>query len=223
MYLENLKSAIVEAMRIAVAAPYIDTDFTNTWIGIEYPQERQHYPGIWVTYDDTDTLRIASIDHKEFVTDDDDNTHEVTRWLFEGTVTMSVVALSSLERDRLYDQIVRVYAFSRTEDALSEFRNTIENNDFLAINPNWDELRPGGDAAAPGTPWGTEDEVIYEKALSFDVIGEFVSDPSTNTLAILSAIHTMGVDSDLNPLPPLFTNEPPPVGGGVAFTPNQWH
>ena len=42
-------------------------------------------------------------------------------------------------------------------------------------------------AAAPGTPWGTM-EVIYERGLALQVIGEFVSDPNTYELVNLSEI-----------------------------------
>lgn len=222
MYLVHLKTAVTEALRTALGVTYIDTDFSATWVSIEYPAERQHYPGIWITYDDRDTLEIAGIDQREFLVDNTNATHEFTRWTFSGTITMTVVALTSFERDRLYDQLVRIFAFSRMEDAPSDFRTTIETNDFVGINVNWDVLRPGGDAASPGTPWGTEDEVIYEKSLSFDCIGEFVSDTSTNTMVILSRVEVMGVDSDAHPQPPLFTGQTPPPGGGIAFNPHVW-
>jgi hypothetical protein len=148
-----------------------------------------------VNYDDRDSLSIAGIDYREFVADDS-GTHEVTRWTFSGTITLTAVALSSLERDDLFDELVRVFAFSRIEEDQTVFRTIIENNDFIGVVANWDLLRPSGDAASPGTPWGTEDEVIYEKSLAFDVEGEFVSDPATNDLVLLSAITVEGTALD---------------------------
>jgi hypothetical protein len=121
---------------------------------------------------------------------------EITRWLYSGEITLTFAALTALERDNLYDQFVRVFAFSRVEDAATDFRTLIEQNPFLVCNVNWDELRPHGDGAAPGTPWGTEDEVIYEKSVGFDVVGEFFSDPSQSDLVLLSEIRVEGTNDD---------------------------
>lgn len=191
MYLVYLKTAITEALQATFDSNYPDEDWRNIRVSIEYPMDAQNYPGIWINYDDTDPLEIAGINHREIVLNDS-GAHEVTRWRFFGTISMTIAALSSLERDRLYDQVVRVIAFSQVEESgISEFRDIIETNDFLGINLNYDVLRPSGDAASPGTPWGSN-EVIYERTLSIDVIGEFVSDPETNTLVILSQVQTQG-------------------------------
>lgn len=198
-YLTYLKGLIVTALQTAFAVNYVDPDFQGVHVSIEYPLDEQHYPGIWVNYEDQDTLRIAGIDHREVVYDNPLNpaggTHEVTRWTFAGEVTLTFVALHSLERDRLYDQFVRVFAFSRLEQAQSPFRDLIETNDFVALNVNWDELRPHGDAANPGTPWGSDSEVVYEKSIGFDVEGEFISDPAKNSLVSLSAVKVVATDA----------------------------
>jgi hypothetical protein len=128
----------------------------------------------------------------------------VTRWRFAGTVTLTIVALSSLERDRLYDELVKVLAFARVQESVSEFRNRVEHNDLVAMNANFDLLRPSGDNAAPGTPWGT-DEFLYEKSISLDLIGEFVSEPDTMILVPLRLIRVLGYQQG-TPEPP-FTNE----------------
>ena len=223
MYLSKLKGAVVEALQQTFAATPT-ADFNGTFVSIEYPLDKQNYPSVWVNYDDRDSLRIAGIDHREYVLDDNGGTHDVTRWLFSGTVTLTAVALSSLERDNLYDELVRIYAFSRIEDDATVFRTTIENNDFIGVLANWDELRPGGDSAGPGTPWGTEDEVIYEKSLSFDVEGEFVSDASTDTLVLLSAILTEGTPvNDKGVTTGVVQNVLVNSASEIAFDSSQWH
>lgn len=195
-YLTLLKGCVVEALQSVFNSSFPDESFRDLPVGIEYPLDHQSYPSIWVNYDDTNTLEVAGIDHREYVVDENNALHEVTRWMFAGEVTLTAVALSSLERDGLYDQLVRIFAFSRVEGATTDFRTILETNDFIALNVNWDQLRPHGDAAAPGTPWGTSDEVIYEKSLAFDVEGEFVSDPSNGTLLRLSKIIVQGTDDD---------------------------
>jgi hypothetical protein len=200
MYRTLLKALVVDALNQTFAEGWMTEDFRDTHVSIEFPLDRAHYPGIWVNYDDTDTVEIAAIDHKEVVVDAY-GAHEVTRWIFAGEMSLTMVALSARERDALYDQMVRVFAFGRVEQAQPAFRDLVTENDFIAVNVNWDQLRPHGDAAAPGTPWGTEDEVIYEISLGFDVQGEFVSDWATNTLVPLSRIIVIGTDTDapINP------------------------
>lgn len=200
MYLTLLKACIVDSLQQTFNSDFVAPDFHDTLVDIEYPIDKQQYPSIWVNYEDQDSLTIASIDHREYLADDPDDPasplHEMTRWMFSGEITLTFVALSSLERDNLYDQFVRVFAFSRFENASVDFRTLIETNDFVAVNINWDTLRPHGDGAAPGTPWGSTDEVIYEKSLGFDLEGEFTSDPTTNEIGRLSQIIVKGTDED---------------------------
>jgi hypothetical protein len=220
LYLTMLKTAATKGLQRSFATtPTLDFQGDNApEVSIEYPLAKQQYPSVWVTYDDRDSLQIAGIDHREYVVDDAGAQRDVTRWKFAGTVTLTAVALSSLERDNLYDELVRLFAFSRIEQDATPFRDTIENNDFIGMVVNWDEARPGGDGAAPGTPWGTEDEVIYEKSLSFDVEGEFVSDPATNALVKLSAIKTTGfpVNADGDQIGPEQSLT-------VPYDPSAWH
>lgn len=191
-----MKTTVVEALRNTFDADYPENDFRELKVSIEYPMTSSSYPGLWVTYEDNDQLTVAGIGHQEFV-EAGGQVREVTRWRFGGTITVTCVALSSLERDRLYDEVVRVFAFGRENQAVSAFRETVEQNDLVAMNINFDDLRPSGENAAQGTPWET-DEIIYEKSLSMDCIGEFVGDPSTNALVRLSNVyffaHVEGTD-----------------------------
>lgn len=202
-YLTALKTAVVKALQKTFNSTSVAREFRKIRVSIEYPIEKQHYPSIWVNYEDQDTLRVASIDHREFVLDDPDDPtspmHEVTRWLFSGEITLTVAALSSRERDGLYDEFVRMFAFARVEHDATDLRTLIETNELIVIVVNWDELRPHGDGAAPGTPWNTPDEVIYEKSIGFDVEGEFVSDATgdNSVLVRLAQIIVQGTNQDV--------------------------
>lgn len=229
MYLRVLKAALVEALTATFDGNYPEADFRNINIGIEYPVNQSDYPGLWINYDDTDELTVAGIDHREIATIGGADV-VVTRWRFAGTLTVTVAALSSLERDRLFDELIKVMAFARFKESISEFRDRLEGNDLLAMNGNFDKLRPTGDNAAPGTPWGT-DEYIYEKSISMDLIGEFVSEPDSFALVPLSAIRVLGYVHG-TPEPP-FTGESsvgldPGLPGSVAtgfevHVPGDWH
>lgn len=205
MYLQELKAALVEALKATFTGDYPEHDFRSIKIGIEYPIDRADYPGIWVNYDDTQELTIAGIAHTE-IAEIDGHDVVVTRWRFGGTLTMTVTALSSLERDRLFDELIKVIAFARVTESRSQFRDKIEQNDLLAMNANFDMMRPSGDNAAPGTPWGT-DEFIYEKSISIDLIGEFVSEPDQMIMVPLRQIRVLGYPTGTPE--PSFTGEDP--------------
>lgn len=191
-YLTVTKTAVVQALRQCFDGDYPEEDFRDVNASIEFPNEEQHYPGIWVNYSDSAPLTSAGIDHHEFTDPSTDGyRRQFTRWRFTGSFAFTVVALSSLERDRLYDELVRVIAFARENDQVPEFRAYVEDNEFVAMNINFDTIEVQGNSAAPGTPWGT-DEYIYEITLVLEVIGEFISEGSTGSLAPLSMIKVIG-------------------------------
>lgn len=191
MYLAHLKAAIVEALQAEFGPDYPYANFQNLRVGIEYPVERVDLPGLWVDYDDRNPVEIAGIGHTELIIEDDGSFGRTTRWTFEGDITITCVALSSLERDKLYDELVRIIGFSHDKSTLMRFRTKIENNDLVAMNINFDSLKPGGNAAAQGTPWGTS-EVVYEKSISVEVRGEFIGDPDMQALVRLRKVPAEG-------------------------------
>lgn len=227
MYLVPLKTAVVEALRSVFTTTYPVADFREVNVSIEFPVKQADYPLLWVQYEDTDDLVTAGIGHVEYLSNEDDDGNAVSftpvhRWKFRGTVTITIGALSSLERDRLYDELVKVFAFGREHVNLRVFRDKIEQNDLIGMNANFDDLRSFGDSSAFGTPWNT-DEPIYEKSISFDLQGEFVGDPNVAELVPLSGVTFIDyVDGTPEPE---FPNEPgsttaPPTPGDWERT--QW-
>jgi hypothetical protein len=220
MYLTPLKAAIVVALRSTFTSDYPNVDFQKVYCSIEYPTDEANYPSIWVQYDDTAELTVAGIGHLETTivpaaSGTPAQFEQWTRWRFFGTVTLTIVALTSLERDRLYDEVVRMFAFAKQNPNLSPFRTQIEQNEFIAMNANFDDLRPFGDNAAPGTPWGTDD-ILYEKSISFNIQGEFTGDVEASDLVLLNRVMVQDyVDGQPEPTWP-----DEPVGG---FDPTQWH
>jgi hypothetical protein len=202
MYLVPTKTAIVEAFRTVYDNEYPVPELRGIPVSIEFPVNQSGMPMYWVNYDDTDELSIVGIGHEE-ITVQGETFSRHTRWRFAGTVTITAVAMTSRERDTLYDELVRVLAFGRYTQATSQFREKIENNDLIAISVNFDSLRPSGDNAALGTPWQSQ-EMIYEKSLSFDLIGEFVGDPLVMGLVPLGEIRTYPYvqDRETAPNPP---------------------
>lgn len=199
MYLVELKTALTEATKHAFGDEHPDSDFRNLHISIEYPVDRQAYPSIWIDYDPT-LLRTAGIGHSEdsFVASGG-TWDRAFRWRFQGNATLTCVAFTSLQRDRLFDAVVRMIAFSEAADSPTPFRSAIETNAFIGMTVNFDEVEQRGFGAGQGTPWGT-DEMIYEATLSIGVQGEFVATAdgsllNLSTISVFSWAETLEFDT----------------------------
>lgn len=206
MLLVPLKTLLVGALRRTFDAEYPDADFRGLRVGIEYEVTAQGWPGVMVDFNFVGPLSSIGVGHYEDETVDG-ATRTWTRWRFSGQVSLTVFALSSLERDRIFDQLVRVVAFGAQSSPLAEFRSYIEHNDWVAANINFDEVHPMGKGESPGTPWGTDD-IIYEQTLALDLVGEFIGDDQSATLVPLSAVSVSAYRED-EPIP----DEPENVPG----------
>lgn len=185
MFLDSLKTVLTQAMVLTFNETYPVEEYQGLYFSIEYPVDRAAYPGVWVDFDPSDQLVNVGIGHAEYE-EVDGAFNKYNRWEFRGHATYTIVALSSLERDRIFDELVRVIAFGLLEPQRSVFRQTIDSNQFIAAIMNYDNIEVGGSSANPGTPWDSS-EIIYEITLSMGCRGEFVSDPATNTLIPISA------------------------------------
>lgn len=199
MYLVHLKTMVVNGLLQTFGDQYPNEKFRNVHVGIEYPVDEQAYPGIWVDYEDTAPLTRAGVDHQEIA---GPGLLPQSRFRFEGTFSFTIVALTSLERDALYDELVRVIAFGTENSDTVQFRRYVEDNPLIAANINTDEIQAHGNAAAPGTPWGT-DEIIYERGITVDVLGEFQADPTSGTLIPLTKIEIVQETEYLTEAPAL--------------------
>lgn len=216
MYITPLKTLLIQALTTTFDDQYPVPEFRNRRIGMEYPVDVQNYPSIWVDYEDTLPLMKAGIRHEESINPADNTAvAPFTRWRYQGYVSLTIVALTSLERDRFFDEVVNVVAFALEDPIRGRFQAVIANNNLIAANLQTDKIQPRGAAAAPGTPWST-DELIYERTLNIEIIGEFYPDLSTGTLVPLSRIE-ITMDQDIS-------GESTPEGNPVVIDGHsQWH
>ncbi len=210
MYLTPIKTLGIEAFQATFDDQYPTAEFQGLRTSLEYPIQSSYFPMVWTAYHDSAPIRRAGIAYVETA---DPVTGALTapfaRWRFFGTLSFTCVALTSLECDRVYDEVVRVIAFGQEDPILGRFKGTFEENALIAATCQWDEVESTGDDAQPGTPWGT-DEIVYERTLNLDLMGEFVPDPVANTLVPLSQIQVV----------PTMQLAPAPVEG-TGFS--QWH
>lgn len=195
-FLRTVKTTAVQAIQQSFVAQYPAPDTEggrrSVHVSVEYPVEEVDYPAVWVDYEGSE-LRTVGIAYTE--TDDQGNAY--ARWRFAGHITFTVVALSSNERDMLYDQLIAMTAFAAQSSFTSVFRQVVEAAPLLASVWSFDTVEDRPPAAAPGTPWGTMD-VIYERGFALQVLGEFVSDPNTYDLVTLEEIQVT-MTNELNP------------------------
>lgn len=175
MFLAQVKTLFVEATREVFDRNHPNRDLRGLHVSQEYPATTEHYPGIWLNFTPTSQLQVAGLSHTEWIPNEDGSFRRGTRWRFGGTVQFTVVGLSSLARDNLVDEIIKVLAFGTENPALNRFREMIETNDLIAISAQWDTFGIDGMSETEGTPWGSAD-IIFEATVSMDLQGSFVAD-----------------------------------------------
>lgn len=191
--IETVKRAVMNALREALTGTSLNhlVNGTEITVDMEYPIEKENYPGVWVQFSFNEITQ-AGIGHEPLlrtvIAEATDTEPEQINWepmrefSFKGRVTLTIVALTSLERDRIADAVITMLAFSRPPESVitkanedtKQFRQLIEslaNNPYVSLTLNHDQIIPGGQAMTTGVPW---DEEIpgYEDTYSFDILGQ---------------------------------------------------
>lgn len=176
MYLSETKALAREAMRRAMEESSTAEKFRDLHISLEFPMQKHQYPSIWVDFNPVGSLEPAGIDHHELATVGT-GTVRVRRWRFQGYASYTAVAMTSLERDELVDEMVRVFGAGTSHSGYVAYRSYVEDNPLIAVNIDFDQIEQRGFSSSPGTPWET-DEILYEATLALEMVGEFTTDPS---------------------------------------------
>ena len=180
--IEAVKRAVVMALREALIRTNITVNGSPVYVDLEYPMKKEQYPGIWVQFSVV-KLNRAGISHEVWVQDANLNWTPIQEWMFNGRVTLTIVALKSLERDRIADSIISMFAFSRTPELVISQPNAntkqyrtlltaLDQNPYVAMTLNTDTITPGGQTASMDVPW-QQDVLAYEDSYSFDLLGNF--------------------------------------------------
>lgn len=180
---------LVTALNNTFDSTYPVAEWQGLYSSIEYPEKRANYPSVWVDYEPEGDVTTVNVGETSFYNQDEETFlwNQVQGFRYQGYATFTIVALSSLERDRLHDELIKVFAFGLLDSQRSQFRQTITGNPFIAANIDFDSIAVRGMSQVPGTPWGSN-EIIYEVTLALRILGEFYSNPTTNTLYTLREI-----------------------------------
>lgn len=179
--IEAVKRAVIVALRDALLRTNITVDGSPVYVDLEYPMKKEQYPGVWVQFSFT-KLNRSGISHEVWVKENG-NWTPIQEWMFNGRVTLTIVALRSRERDRIADTIINMLAFARTPELVitqpnadtKQYRQlltALTENPYVAMMINTDVITPGGQSASMDVPWQS-DVLAYEDNYSFDIIGNF--------------------------------------------------
>lgn len=161
------KKLVIQALRATFTSMYPDTKLASMNIDLEYPYLVDHYPGIWVRFSPS-KIQASGLS----LTQTSVNNDEIfSVWYFEGTVSFTIIALTSLERDLISDGVIEAYAFAAQMPSASPFYATIQSSDLINMTLQSDILSPGGQSETIGTPWD-DDKIAYEDRYSFQVVGQ---------------------------------------------------
>ncbi len=179
--LESVKTAVMISLKEAVTGSSLDLD-TDISVDMEYPQEVAAFPAIWVQFSIT-KLQRAGLSHEVMTKSAEGNWEPVQEWIFEGRITITIAALTSLERDRISDRIISLLAFARppmlvltdpTKDT-KQYRSlltSLAENPYVSLTLNTDSMIPGGQTVTQA-PYDPENLLVYEDNYSMDMVGNF--------------------------------------------------
>lgn len=195
--MKEMVTLLTKAVRDTFNANFPVAEFRNLHVSPEFPILRENYPAIWVDFEPTGPIHTAGIGDVFLYTTPDENNvvHQYKKWLFQGYATYTIMALTSLERDRLFDEVVKMIAFSQLNPQYFTYRKTIEDNPWIAAQIDFDQIAQRGKSATSGTPWGSDD-ILYEITTASAVIGEFASDLSTGEFVLLEHVQFVSTAED---------------------------
>lgn len=180
--IEAVKRAVILALRDALTRTNITVNGAPIYVDLEYPMRKEQYPGIWVQFSVT-KLNRTGIAHEIWTQAEDGRWTPIQEWMFNGRVTLTIVALKSLERDRIADAVISMLAFSRTPELVitqpdvdtkqhRALLTALDQNPYVSMTLNTDVITPGGQSASMDVPW-QQDVLAYEDSYSFDLLGNF--------------------------------------------------
>jgi hypothetical protein len=195
--IQAIKTGTVQGLRDSLSGTQLFDKSQKIYVSLDYPMEKIQYPGVWVQFS-VSKLNRAGIGH-EITTQVNGKWVFIQEWMVEGRVTLTIVALSSIERDRLADAIIVSLAFARPPDLVLTdptqdtkenrgFITALDENPFIAVTLQLDTIIPGGQQVSQGTPWGDDAALVYEDSYSFDLVGHFNLEYSQDGIYTLANI-----------------------------------
>lgn len=178
MFITGVKTALLEALAAgfgAINSSYYPSDtsvdltpFSTT---IEYPLEEVQWPAIFVQFRPSKS-QWTGLNPDVYVTISGAQALTSSREIyFEGTVDLQIMAMHSEERDRLLDSVHNLILMDPPSPASVAFRESISNNDLIAMTFLDSRTISAGDTVSLGTPYSPE-ELTYEGTIRVQCVGQ---------------------------------------------------
>jgi hypothetical protein len=197
MFLSGVKAAIIEGLDAVYGAGY-QGDISVKSIGIDYPMKEKEWPAIFVQFRPS-KIEWTGINPKNFEesSDPDWDWENVQFCNFEGDIDLQILALTSQERDRIWDAVVQMVLMGRGRADTALFYTVIEGHDLISMTLQQTTLSATGDVVAPGTPWGP-DSMAYEASLRLHCTGQFYADGASEKFISLTEITSHPLNQGLD-------------------------
>lgn len=174
-FIEAVKRTLVVSLRRALTDSGLSLNDTVLHVDMEYPYEEASYPSAWVQFSFTELID-SGMGHVQ-TTMSEDQEARVRQWRYKGRVSVTFLALSSLDRDRIADKFISVFAFADVEkgfsnDPSTRFLQELAKSPYVSLTPQSGRLNPGGQSTSVGVPWDPT-QLVYEDTYSFNLEGEF--------------------------------------------------
>ena len=177
--IEAVKTAMIDALRETFEGMEITNEASEVHVNFEYPMMEEEYPSIWVQFSLTQPLQRAGVAHEVYSPIGE----PIQEWTFVGRMTFTIVALSSLVRDKIADTLIVNLAFARPMSTIitqpqkdvKQYRTLLSylaKNPYISMTINTDKINPGGQSITVGVPW-EEDIIAYEDTYSIELEGQF--------------------------------------------------
>lgn len=179
-FIEAVKRTLVVSLRRAFTDSGLSLNDSRLNVDMEYPDQEASYPAAWVQFSFTN-LTDSGLGHIESATGENGEVGEVRQWRYEGQVTVTFMALSSLDRDRISDKFISIYAFSdigdppvikRRERPHPQLFQELARSPYVSMSLQSGLIRPRGQNTSVGTPWNSG-QLVYEDSYVFGLEGEF--------------------------------------------------
>ena len=212
MLITGVKIAIVEALVAGfnsinpapsgrqVGIPSSSTlDLTPNSVTIEYPKEMAHWPSIFVQFRPS-KVQWSGLYPDTFILPSGQyiNNNQVAQMsrtgYFEGSIDLQILALTSEERDQLWDTLYNLVLMNPGNPASNSFYQNLVNNNLIGMTILPSTVQTLGDTVSPGTPWSPE-ELSYEASVRIQCIGDFYESKFNNLVPTLTTVVLSGTSS----------------------------
>src|SRR6476646_5417126 len=158
-YKIGVKEQVVEALRHVFNDQYPDSQLRgHISVVSEYPGTETTYPVIVVRFQPQEVKNIG-IGHYEF--DDASPGKRILHWRFQGTITFTVYALTTIDRDKILAGLTNLFAFGTDIPEFQTFQDQIHDQTFVTLTILSDSFSEGTDMAMPPSWNPTSNELLF--------------------------------------------------------------